>query len=140
MGDTVLRISGLTNDYGEKRGIFDIDITVNKGEVFGYIGTNGSDKTTTIRNLMGFIKPDKGSASILELDSWKNSADMIKYISYIPGEISFPSLATGTENANKCKKSNSYQSARRINVEPMICEIPHTFIGFFFIIEVVQVY
>ena len=70
MTDAVLKIDRLTKDYGDSRGVFDISLTINKGEVFGYVGTNGSGKTTTIRNLMGFIKPDKGSASVLGMDSW----------------------------------------------------------------------
>lgn len=93
----MIKTSGLTKDYGENRGIFDIDIEVYKGEVFGFVGTNGSGKTTTIRNMMGFIKPDRGTSSILGMDSWNQSADIMKYVSYVPGEIAFPALKTGTE-------------------------------------------
>jgi len=97
MSDIILKTHDLTKDYGRNRGIFNINLEVKKGEVFGFIGTNGSGKTTTIRNLMGFIQPDKGTTSICGLDSWKNSAEIMESVSYVPGEISFPSLATGTE-------------------------------------------
>lgn len=97
MTDTVLQAINLTKDYGSGRGVFDINLSVKKGEVFGYIGTNGSGKTTTIRQFMGFLKPDAGSASVMGLDSWKNAADIMRYVSYIPGEIAFPSLKTGVQ-------------------------------------------
>ncbi len=93
----IIRVNNLTKDYGEKRGTFNIDLKISKGEVFGYIGTNGSGKTTTIRNIMGFVKPDSGSVEILGYDSWKESVEIKKYVSYVPGEIAFPRLATGTE-------------------------------------------
>lgn len=97
MNDIVLKTSNLTKDYGKNRGIFDINIEVHRGEIFGFIGTNGSGKTTTIRNMMGFIQPDCGTSTINELNSWTQSADIMKYVSYIPGEIAFPLLKTGTE-------------------------------------------
>ena len=57
---SIIEIINLTKDYGSKRGIFDINLKVSKGEIFGFVGTNGSGKTTTIRNMMGFIRPDHG--------------------------------------------------------------------------------
>ena len=97
MNDVVIETKGLTKDYGKGRGIFDLDISVHRGEVFGFIGTNGSGKTTTIRNMMGFIRPDRGNSVINGLDSWTRSADIMKNVSYVPGEIAFPALKTGTE-------------------------------------------
>lgn len=97
MSDIVIKTEGLTKDYGKGRGIFGIDIEVHKGEVFGFVGTNGSGKTTTIRNMMGFIKPDQGTSTVNNLDSWKQSADIMKTVSYVPGEIAFPALKSGTE-------------------------------------------
>ncbi len=97
MSDIVIKTSGLTKDYGDDRGIFGINLEIKKGEVFGYVGTNGSGKTTTIRSMMGFIKADSGNASVIGMDSWRNAPEIMKSVSYIPGEISFPSLATGTE-------------------------------------------
>ncbi len=97
MNDIVIKTSGLTKDYGGGRGIFGIDLEIKRGEVFGYVGTNGSGKTTTIRSMMGFIKADGGSASVLGMDSWAKAPEIMKSVSYIPGEIAFPALATGTQ-------------------------------------------
>lgn len=94
--ETIIRIEHLTKDYGKKRGIFDVDLQVGKGETVGFIGTNGSGKTTTIRNMMGFVKPDSGRVSIMGMDAWRDATDIKKYVSYIPGEIAFPVYRTGT--------------------------------------------
>ena len=94
---SLIQIKNLTKDYGDKRGIFDINLSIEKGEIFGFVGTNGSGKTTTIRHLMGFLKPQKGSATIDGLDCWENSAEIKKYIGYLPGEINFPDARTGMD-------------------------------------------
>ena len=77
----------LTKDYGSGRGLFDLELEVEEGEVFGYLGPNGAGKTTTIRLLMGMIHPTRGSASIFSLDSHKQSVDVKKYVGYVPGEL-----------------------------------------------------
>lgn len=85
----VIEIKGLTKDYGNHKGIFDLTFQVEEGEVFGYLGPNGAGKTTTIRHLMGFISPDKGFASILGMDCRTQSAGIMAYLGYLPAEIAF---------------------------------------------------
>ena len=51
---SIIEIKDLTKDYGNNQGIFDINLTIEKGEMVGFVGTNGSGKTTTIRNILGF--------------------------------------------------------------------------------------
>lgn len=94
---SVIEIENLTKDYGAGRGIFNINLNVEKGETVGFAGTNGSGKTTTIRNIMGFIKPTSGFAKVNGLNSWKNSDKVLKNIGYVPGEIAFPDLSTGID-------------------------------------------
>ena len=53
---SVIEVNGITKDYGNHQGVFDVNFTVEKGEVLGFLGPNGAGKTTTIRQLMGFIK------------------------------------------------------------------------------------
>ncbi|UJF15984.1 ATP-binding cassette domain-containing protein [Jeotgalibaca sp. MA1X17-3] len=90
-----IEINHLTKDYGKGRGVFDISLEIEKGEIYGFVGINGAGKTTTIRHMMGFLKPDEGSVTINELDATKNSAEVKRYVSYIPGEINFPGNTTG---------------------------------------------
>jgi ABC-2 type transport system ATP-binding protein len=92
---SIIEISNLTKDYGSSRGIFNINLEVNKGEIFGFVGTNGSGKTTTIRNMMGFIRPDHGSVKILNQEVSFNTTQLMKHIGYIPGEISYPDIGDG---------------------------------------------
>lgn len=95
--DIAISVKNLTKDYGKGRGIFDVSFDVPRGCVFGYCGTNGSGKTTTLRHIMGFIKPDSGSVTVNGLDSLKDSDEIKKFIGYLPGEIAFPAVANGSE-------------------------------------------
>ncbi len=94
---SLIEVNHLTKDYKGGKGIFDVSFNIEKGEMFGYVGTNGAGKTTTIRHMLGFIKPDSGTVRIDGLDPWKNSAQLMKKIGYIPGEIAFPDLNSGTD-------------------------------------------
>lgn len=94
---SLIELHDLTKDYGEKKGIFNLNLNIEKGEMVGFVGTNGSGKTTTIRNILGFIKPTSGSVSVNGLSSWEHSAEIAKMIGYVPGEIVFPDLHTGTK-------------------------------------------
>ena len=89
-------IKNLTKDYGEGRGIFGIHLSIAEGEMVGFAGTNGSGKTTTIRHIMGFLQPTDGAVYVNGLEAWKHSSEYIRSIGYVPGEIAFPDLKTGT--------------------------------------------
>lgn len=95
--DNLIQIQGLTKDYGQSRGIFDVSLSVNEGEVYGLVGINGAGKTTSIRHLMGFLRPQKGKATIRGKDCWKHPGELMQYIGYIPGEISFPDVKHGND-------------------------------------------
>ncbi len=92
----IISVDHLTKDYGNNRGVFDVDIKINKGECYGFLGPNGAGKTTTIRHLMGFSKPQSGSTSIDEMDSWDNRALLQNIVGYLPGEVALPSGLSGT--------------------------------------------
>ena len=95
--EVIISVKNLTKDYGNDRGIFNVSFDVYKGTVFGYCGTNGSGKTTTLRHIMGFIKPNKGSVTVKGLDAWKDADEIKKYVGYLPGEIAFPPVETGSD-------------------------------------------
>ena len=92
----IIAVHSMTKDYGKGRGIFNFDFSVKQGVIFGLVGTNGSGKTTTLRHLMGFLKPDSGSCEIAGLNCWKNPKEIMKKVGYVPGEIDFPDVGTGT--------------------------------------------
>lgn len=94
---SIIELDRLTKDYGDQRGVFDLSLAINEGEMVGYVGTNGSGKTTTIRHIMGFLKPTSGRATVNSLSAWEHSSEIVKQIGYVPGEIAFPDLKTGTD-------------------------------------------
>ncbi|MDR1388310.1 MAG: ATP-binding cassette domain-containing protein [Propionibacteriaceae bacterium] len=98
--DHTIEISGLTKDYGDSRGLFDVDLTVEPGQVFGLVGINGSGKSTMIRHLMGFLHPQSGRCSIQGMDCWRRAAELKRSIGYVPGEIAFPDVKTGFDFFN----------------------------------------
>ncbi len=81
-----IRTEGLTKDYGAGRGLFDLDLDVREGEVFGYLGPNGAGKTTTIRQLMALAYPTRGRASIFGLDCHRQAVEVKRHVGYVPGE------------------------------------------------------
>jgi ABC-2 type transport system ATP-binding protein len=82
-----IRTEGLTKDYGGGRGLFDLDLEVQAGEVFGYLGPNGAGKTTTIRLLMDMIRPGRGRAEIFGLDCQAKPVAVKRLVGYLPGEM-----------------------------------------------------
>lgn len=93
----VIDVEHLTKDYGFGRGVFDVSIHVEKGEVFGFLGPNGAGKSTTIRHLMGFSKADEGEVKIFGEPTFDKYYDILKRVGYIPGEIALPAGLTGKE-------------------------------------------
>ena len=74
-----------------------VSFNVEAGEVVGFIGPNGAGKSTTIRILLGIIKRDGGKARIFDRDVWKDSFEIHKRISYVPGEVALWGSLTGGE-------------------------------------------
>lgn len=93
----VIEVKNLTKDYGSGRGVFDVNLAVKKGEVFGFLGPNGAGKSTTIRHLMGFSKPDKGMTYIFGKPTFDKYYEILSKVGYIPGEIALPQGITGWE-------------------------------------------
>lgn len=87
MAVAAVRTSKLSKDYGLGRGLFDLDLEVLPQEVFGYLGPNGSGKTTTIRCLMGMIRPTSGSAHIFGLDCRRDTVAVKRKVGYLPGDV-----------------------------------------------------
>ncbi len=85
MSEAVIATEKLTKYYGKSRGVIDVDVEVNQGEVFGFLGPNGAGKTTTIRLLLDFIRPTSGKATVFGLDSRASSVDIHRRIGYLPG-------------------------------------------------------
>ena len=84
-----IKTTNLTKSYGKSRGIIDLNLTVKKGEFFGFIGPNGAGKSTTIRTLLGLIHKNSGEAEILGMDFEKDHEKLLAKIGYLPSESAF---------------------------------------------------
>lgn len=93
----VLKVQNLQKRFGKVQALSDVTFHVEAGEVLGFIGPNGSGKSTTIRILLGVIKKNGGNAEIFGKDAWKDSFEIHKRISYVPGDISLWGSLTGGE-------------------------------------------
>jgi ABC-2 type transport system ATP-binding protein len=94
---TVIRTEQLTKSYGSHRGIADVDLEVNEGEVFGFLGPNGAGKTTTIRILLDLIRPTSGRAVVFGVESTDDPVGIHRRIGYLPGEFGLYDKLTGGE-------------------------------------------
>lgn len=95
MNEIAVSLSGLTKSYGKARGIRDITFDVHRGEVFGFLGPNGSGKTTALRTLVGLIHATSGSAQILGSDALSPDPTLRTRIGYLPGSLGLYSSMTG---------------------------------------------
>jgi beta-exotoxin I transport system ATP-binding protein len=93
----VIRAEQLTKNYGQHRGILDVDFAVEEGEVFGFLGPNGAGKTTTIRLLLDLIRPTSGRLTVFGLDSRRSSVAIRKRLGYLPGDLRLYERMTGAE-------------------------------------------
>lgn len=93
--DRLIVTEGLTKNYGRIVAVDSLALEVRRGEVFGLLGPNGSGKTTTIRLLLGLLRPDAGWAKVGGFDCWRQSLDVRRLVSYLPGELRMYGSMTG---------------------------------------------
>ena len=112
---SVITVENLTKNYGSGRGVFGINLNVERGEVFGFLGPNGAGKSTTIRHLMGFSKPDSGNTYIFGEPSFQKYYDFMQKVGYIPGEIALPQGLTGKQFIEMMQNLQKIKNQARLN-------------------------
>ena len=108
----IIEIEKLTKWYGKSRGITDLDLAVEKGEVFGFLGPNGAGKTTTIRTMLDLIRPTSGRALVFGIESSADPVAIHRRVGYIPGEFTLYDRLTG-------KQTLEYFANLRGGVDPV---------------------
>jgi len=93
----VIEVGGLTKRFGAVAALQGLDLTVGQGEIHGFLGPNGAGKTTTIRILLGMVRKDGGTASVLGLDPWADAVQLHQHLSFMPGEVDLWGQLTGEE-------------------------------------------
>ena len=94
---SVIEVEGLTKYYGDVRGVEDLDLAVEAGEVFGFLGPNGAGKSTTIRLLLDLIRPSSGRIRILGLDPRADGVELRQRLGYLPGDLALYERMTGRD-------------------------------------------
>ena len=115
----VIEVDHLTKDYGFGRGVFDVSIHVNKGEVFGFLGPNGAGKSTTIRHLMGFSKPGSGTTKIFGEDTFDKYYDVLK-------KVALPAGLTGKEFIKMMQDLTGIRNEERLKMLLELFELDDT--------------
>ena len=94
--ENAITVSGLTKSFGHTRARDGLDLTVRQGEVHGFLGPNGAGKTTTIRILLGLLRADGGTATLLGGDPWRDAVALHRRLAYCPGDVTlWPNLSGG---------------------------------------------
>ncbi len=125
MKNIVIETQDLTVYYGKFRGILDVNLVVEKGEVFGFLGPNGAGKTTTQRVLLDVFPPTRGKATVFGKDCQREGVAIRKHIGYLPGELALYANMRARdffemfEYLRKDKKSNGYwrELAERLDLD-----------------------
>ena len=95
MTDAAVRTEGLTKHFGSVRAVDDVNLVIERGEVFGYLGPNGAGKTTTVRLLLDFLRPTAGRAVVLGGSG--ADPDVRRRIGYLPGDLRLDPEYTATD-------------------------------------------
>ena len=95
--DMIIQTNNLTYRYGNFTAVSDLNLAVQPGEIFGFLGPNGVGKTTTIRTLMNFLFPSEGTATLFGLDSRQDSIEIHRRVGYLPSELTLWENWRGTQ-------------------------------------------
>ncbi|GAA1238698.1 ABC transporter ATP-binding protein [Oryzihumus leptocrescens] len=95
--DLAIEVSGLVKSFGSTRALDGLDLSVRRGEVHGFLGPNGSGKTTTLRVLLGLLRADAGQVRLLDGDPWRDVTSLHRRLAYVPGDVSLWPTLTGGE-------------------------------------------
>ena len=98
MSDPVLLVENLTRRFGEFVAVDHVSFKVNAGEIVGYLGPNGSGKTTTIRMLLGLLEPNEGKATVLGYDAFRESEQVRARVGYMSQKFALYDDLTVLEN------------------------------------------
>src|SRR5579859_5915943 len=97
MTDAAIQTLGLSKRYGQTLALDALELTVTQGEVYGFLGPNGSGKTTTIRLLLGLHRPTAGRAELFGIDAWREPVRAHAHVAYVAGEPFLWPALTGAE-------------------------------------------
>ncbi len=109
---SIIVTSGLSKKYNDGLVLENLNLTINKGEIFGFLGHNGAGKTTTVSILTTLLNPSSGSATVCGFDTQKESIEVQKRIGYLPENVKFYDNLTVYENLEYLAKLSGIENPR----------------------------
>ena len=113
----IIQATNLCRYYGRRVGIRSVDLSVGRGELFGFLGPNGAGKTTTIRLLMGMMAPTSGKAQVFGRDCWTRSRQVKQDVGYVPGDLrlySWMTVRRALKIASRVRGCDLFDDGQRI--------------------------
>ena len=93
---SAIRVQHLRKNFGRTVALDGLDLDVSTGEIHGFLGPNGAGKSTTLRILLGLLRSDGGSATLLDGDPWRDVETLHRRLAYVPGDVAlWPNLTGG---------------------------------------------
>ena len=120
--DVVIDVRGLNKHFGDNHAVRDLALTVLRGEIFGFLGPNGSGKTTSIRMLCGLLTPDSGEGTCLGYDILRQTKEIKRHVGYMTQRFSFWEDLTIRENLNFIARMYGMTERRR-NVDETLAHL-----------------
>src|SRR5881227_3605221 len=121
-GNVVIEVRGLNKHFGDHHVVKDLALSVWRGEIFGFLGPNGSGKTTSIRMLCGLLTPDSGEGTCLGYDILRETKEIKRHVGYMTQRFSFWEDLTIRENLAFTARMYGL-SDRRARVEHALVEL-----------------
>jgi ABC-2 type transport system ATP-binding protein len=112
MATPTIDIRGLTKAFGSHRGIADLELQVEPGEIFGFLGPNGAGKSTTIRIVMGLYRPSAGVARVFGLDPLRDVVEIHRRTGYLPGELALYPRMSGRQLLDRFSSARGMDDTR----------------------------
>jgi len=112
-GETIIDVRGLTKRFGDKAAVKEVDLQVSQGEIVGFLGPNGSGKTTTIRMLCGLLRPDGGEGTCLGFDIVRDAEAIKRQVGYMTQRFSLYEDLTIRENLEFVARLYALRNVRR---------------------------
>jgi ABC-2 type transport system ATP-binding protein len=113
MNQPIISANKLTKKYKDFLALQFLDLTVHKGEIFGFLGHNGAGKTTTVSLLTTLLQPTSGTASVCGFDIVKESIEVRKRIGYLPENVKFYDNLTAFENLDYLAKLSGIHDPKK---------------------------
>lgn len=120
MTESIIELVDLTKMYGSFTAVDKLNLTIQKGEIFGLLGPNGAGKSTTILMVLGLTEPTSGSVKVCGIDSTSKPIDVKKRIGYLPEDVGFYPNLSGLENLmftarlNRLSGREAFQRAEQL--------------------------